>query len=48
MTRLGTTFEPNPKNVALYEELYTQVYRRMYARLSPLYASLQRILRPAG
>src|SRR5271157_2679308 len=44
MTRLGATFVPNPSHVALYEELYAQVYLRMYGRLSPLYASLQKIL----
>ena len=38
MTRLGATFEPNPTNAALYEELYAQVYLRMYERLRPLYA----------
>ena len=48
MTRLGATFEPNPAHAALYEELYAQVYLRMYGRLSPLYASLQRILRPSA
>jgi sugar (pentulose or hexulose) kinase len=35
MTRLGATFEPDPKHAPLYEELYAQVYRRMYARLRP-------------
>ena len=48
MTRLGATFEPNPAHAALYEELYAQVYLRMYRRLSPLYGSLQRILRPSA
>ena len=45
MTRLGATFEPNPANAALYEELYAQVYLQMYGRLRPLYERLQAILR---
>ncbi len=41
MTHLGTSFEPNPKNHAFYEELYQKVYRRMYDRLRPLYKAIR-------
>jgi sugar (pentulose or hexulose) kinase len=47
MTRPGRSFEPNPAHAALYEDLYREVYCRMYARLSPLYTHLQRILKKA-
>ena len=36
MTRIGQTFMPDPARAALYERLYTGVYRKMYARLEPL------------
>ena len=44
MTRLGATFEPDPRNAALYEELYRAVYKRMYRRLAPLYEELHKTL----
>jgi sugar (pentulose or hexulose) kinase len=47
MTRLGRTFEPNPANARLYDELYKRVYLRMYERLGPLYGDLQEILNTA-
>ena len=47
MTRLSTTFEPNPSHVALYEKLYSRVYKRMYRRLAPLYEGLHRTLHRA-
>ena len=40
MTHLGETFEPNPQAQAIYEELYQNVYRKMYGRLRPLYEAL--------
>ena len=43
MTRLGDTFEPNPKNHAIYNELYRQVYLQMYDRLRPLYERIRNI-----
>ncbi len=43
MTRLGTTFEPDPANHHLYDGLYREVYLKMYARLQPLYEAIQRI-----
>ena len=46
MTRPGVTFEPNPKNVKVYEDLYHNVYRKMYRRLKPLYTAMQDIHLP--
>lgn len=43
MTRIGKTFEPNPENQKLYDELYNRVYLKMYDRLSPLYKEIQDI-----
>ena len=43
MTRIGKTFEPNPENHKLYDELYNRVYLKMYDRLSPLYKEIQDI-----
>jgi sugar (pentulose or hexulose) kinase len=37
MVKYDSAFEPNPKNVALYRELYERVYRKMYEALRPLY-----------
>jgi sugar (pentulose or hexulose) kinase len=45
MTRLGQTFEPNPQAHATYEEIYRNVYGKMYGRLKPLYEALRRISR---
>ena len=45
MTRLGPTFEPDPRRAALYDRLYRQVYTHMYRRLAPLYRDLQTTLR---
>jgi sugar (pentulose or hexulose) kinase len=42
MTRMGDTFEPNPQAHAIYEELYRNVYGKMYGRLKPLYEALRR------
>jgi sugar (pentulose or hexulose) kinase len=43
MTRISRTFEPDRKNAALYDQLYGQVYQKMYARLAPLYARVRAI-----
>jgi len=43
MVRVGTRFEPNPKNVRLYEQLYRRVYLKLYARLRPLYKEIRDI-----
>ena len=41
MTHLGRTFEPDPRAHRTYDELYRQVYLRMYDRLRPLYDSIR-------
>jgi len=43
MTRIERTFEPDPRHAALYDELYAQVYQKMYGRLAPLYARIRAI-----
>jgi sugar (pentulose or hexulose) kinase len=43
MTRLGRTFEPDPKAQEIYEGLYHDVYCQMYQRLRPLYERIRRI-----
>lgn len=43
MTSIGKVIEPNLENHRLYTELYQQVYRPMYRRLSPLYKAIRRI-----
>jgi len=43
MTRIGQTFEPNPENSKIYDELYNRVYLKMYDRLVPLYKEIQDI-----
>jgi len=42
MTRLGRIFEPVPQNRKIYDELYHRVYKKMYARLQPLYRDIQK------
>jgi sugar (pentulose or hexulose) kinase len=46
MTRPGRTFEPSPAASARYEQLYREVYLRMYPRLRPLYERLRHLTRP--
>lgn len=43
MTHEGDKFETNPENQAIYEQLYRDVYQKMYRRLSPLYRAIQKI-----
>jgi sugar (pentulose or hexulose) kinase len=43
MAHMGERFEPDPKTYQIYDELYHQVYLKMYNRLRPLYLSLRRI-----
>ncbi|MGD0006871.1 MAG: FGGY-family carbohydrate kinase, partial [Anaerolineaceae bacterium] len=40
MTHLGETFEPDPKVHEIYDQLYGQVYLKMYDRLKPLYKKM--------
>ena len=43
MTRVGQVFEPDPAAQRTYEQLYTQVYQRMYRQLRPLYQRIRKI-----
>src|SRR5690606_23967766 len=43
MTHINDTFHPDPPNHKLYDELYNQVYLKMYDRLAPLYRKIQDI-----
>jgi sugar (pentulose or hexulose) kinase len=43
MTHMGERFEPDLKTCQIYDELYHQVYLKMYNRLHPLYLNLRRI-----
>ena len=43
MTHVAQVFEPDPANRAIYDGLYTQVYRQMYTRLRPLYERIREV-----
>lgn len=43
MTRIGKTYEPNMQNHHIYDELYHQVYLKMYGLLKPLYENIRDI-----
>jgi sugar (pentulose or hexulose) kinase len=43
MCRVKDTFEPNPKNQAVYDELYNRIYLEMYSKLKPLYHEISDI-----
>ncbi|MCB1844980.1 MAG: FGGY-family carbohydrate kinase, partial [Halioglobus sp.] len=43
MLQPGERFTPNAENVAIYNQLYRDVYLKMYDRLSPLYHSIREI-----
>ena len=43
MTNVGRVFEPNPKSVKIYDELFKKVYSKTYRRLRPLYRVIQAV-----
>lgn len=43
MTRIGQSFQPNIRNVDIYNKLYSRVYLKMYSRLQPLYQEIREI-----
>jgi sugar (pentulose or hexulose) kinase len=43
MTHTGTTFEPDPEIQSVYDQLYRNVYQKMYSKLRPLYKSIKEI-----
>jgi sugar (pentulose or hexulose) kinase len=44
MTHPGERFEPDPSAHAIYDQLFQRVYRKMYARLQPLYEEIRAII----
>jgi sugar (pentulose or hexulose) kinase len=45
MTHLGDTFQPDAGAHAIYDELYRNVYCKMYDRLKPLYEAIRNVTR---
>jgi len=43
MTRVGKVFIPDPDSRAIYDQLYREVYVKMYRRLQPMYRDIARI-----
>jgi sugar (pentulose or hexulose) kinase len=43
MTHLGDGFEPDPKAQKIYDQLYHEVYSKMYKSLRPLYHTIRHI-----
>lgn len=43
MTGAGQTFEPEPRAVKAYDEIYRKVYKKMYRKLRPMYRYIQSI-----
>ena len=43
MTRVGQVFQPDPQAQRIYQQLYAEVYLRMYRQLRPLYRKIRRI-----
>lgn len=43
MTRVGSTVRPDRERQQLYQQLFTRVYRPLYARLQPLYKEIRSI-----
>jgi sugar (pentulose or hexulose) kinase len=43
MVTYDRVFNPDPKNVAIYEKLYNRVYRKIYRSLEPLYKEIRDI-----
>jgi sugar (pentulose or hexulose) kinase len=43
MTRVGEVFTPDPKNHKVYDQLYNEIYLKMYSKLQPFYKKIRRI-----
>ncbi|MDQ7782907.1 MAG: FGGY-family carbohydrate kinase [Desulfomonilaceae bacterium] len=43
MVRYDVFFEPDPRNAAMYRQIYERVYKKMYRALSPLYREIRAI-----
>ncbi|MCF8113765.1 MAG: FGGY-family carbohydrate kinase [Desulfotignum sp.] len=48
MIQVKTVFDPDPASAALYRQLYSRVYRKMYPALAPLYAQIRKITKYPG
>jgi sugar (pentulose or hexulose) kinase len=44
MSHVTDTFEPNKADHAIYEELYSRIFEKMFKKLSPLYQEIGSIL----
>ena len=42
MTRVGEIFEPSKENSRIYNDLYQNVYMKMYNKLKPLYENIRK------
>lgn len=43
MVSYAGTFEPDPQNTQIYQELYNEVFLKMYSKLEPLYKKIREI-----
>jgi sugar (pentulose or hexulose) kinase len=43
MTRVGETFTPDPRNHKVYDQLYNEIYLKMYSKLQPFYKKIRKI-----
>lgn len=43
MVHFQETFEPNPENAKIYDELFKEVYQKMYKKLEPLNKKIRQI-----
>jgi sugar (pentulose or hexulose) kinase len=43
MTHVGEVYEPDQKNIRLYNALYREVYKKLYKKLKPLYERIREI-----
>ncbi len=44
MTRISKTYEPDPENSKVYNELFEKVYMKMYKKMKPLYEDIRSII----
>jgi sugar (pentulose or hexulose) kinase len=43
MVKIQRIFEPDPENVALYKDLFENVYQKIFPALKPLYDRIKQI-----
>jgi sugar (pentulose or hexulose) kinase len=43
MVKIQRVFDPDPENVAFYQDLFENVYQKIYGALKPLYGQIKRI-----